>query len=269
MSIPKFISGEITLLPCVFCIKQAAVLFCRADSARLCLFCDQHVHSANLVSRKHFRSKICDLCRTEPAAVQCCTDRLALCHVCDWEVHDRCAASPAHERIPFTEFSGVPSVNELASVLKMELGHEEEEKSPCISKVEGGRLMDHVGLPVKLEFNSDNLIGQKEGDEAYLNVVLQRKGRLDQLLCKQLLELFQRSLVKAYGGINKLGPVTPNRELWQTNMVGENVFDDDHQQGSYQSLLRLLTAERESEKDITDSNPNSNTTQVLYLFHYY
>ncbi|RYQ96942.1 hypothetical protein Ahy_B08g092887 [Arachis hypogaea] len=41
------------LLPCDYCDSKTAVLFCRPDSAKLCISCDQHVHSANALSLKH------------------------------------------------------------------------------------------------------------------------------------------------------------------------------------------------------------------------
>ncbi|CAO2828687.1 unnamed protein product [Amaranthus hypochondriacus] len=40
---------------CDFCNKNAAVLYCEADSANLCLLCDREIHSANSLSLKHFR----------------------------------------------------------------------------------------------------------------------------------------------------------------------------------------------------------------------
>ncbi|MQM01608.1 hypothetical protein Taro_034366, partial [Colocasia esculenta] len=49
-------------VPCDFCDEEATVLFCHADSAKLCFFCDQHVHSANALSRKHQHPQICNNC---------------------------------------------------------------------------------------------------------------------------------------------------------------------------------------------------------------
>ncbi|KAK9749981.1 hypothetical protein RND81_02G163700 [Saponaria officinalis] len=40
---------------CNYCIQNAAVLYCEADSAHLCLLCDREVHSANSLSLKHAR----------------------------------------------------------------------------------------------------------------------------------------------------------------------------------------------------------------------
>ncbi|RVW45006.1 Zinc finger protein CONSTANS-like 14 [Vitis vinifera] len=78
-------------VPCDFCDSKTAVVHCRADSAKLCLLCDRHVHSANALSRKHLRSQICDNCRTEPVSFRCFTDNLALCQSCDWDSHGNCS----------------------------------------------------------------------------------------------------------------------------------------------------------------------------------
>ncbi|XP_021845948.2 zinc finger protein CONSTANS-LIKE 15 [Spinacia oleracea] len=73
--------------PCDFCNQQTAVIYCRADTAKLCLLCDQHVHSANSLSRKHVRNLLCDGCGTQPATVKCFTHNLLFCHDCDFDLH--------------------------------------------------------------------------------------------------------------------------------------------------------------------------------------
>ncbi|XP_056688403.1 zinc finger protein CONSTANS-LIKE 14-like [Spinacia oleracea] len=40
---------------CDYCSINAAVLYCEADSANLCLLCDREIHSANSLSLKHLR----------------------------------------------------------------------------------------------------------------------------------------------------------------------------------------------------------------------
>uniref|UniRef100_A0A1D1XLJ6 Zinc finger protein CONSTANS-LIKE 15 n=1 Tax=Anthurium amnicola TaxID=1678845 RepID=A0A1D1XLJ6_9ARAE len=109
-------------VPCDFCGEGAAVLYCRADSAKLCLFCDQQVHTANALSRKHLRSQICDNCGSEPVATRCSTDGLALCQECDGDAHGACAsAASSHARSPVEAFSGCPSALELASLWGFDL----------------------------------------------------------------------------------------------------------------------------------------------------
>nr|GME11106.1 zinc finger protein CONSTANS-LIKE 14-like [Ipomoea batatas] len=114
------------IVPCDFCNDQPAVLYCRADAAKLCLFCDQHVHAANALSRKHLRSQICDNCGAEPVAVRCSSENLVLCQECDWDAHASCAVSAAHDRSPVEAFSGCPLAAELAEIWGLEI---EEKKS--------------------------------------------------------------------------------------------------------------------------------------------
>nr|GMD79252.1 zinc finger protein CONSTANS-LIKE 14-like [Ipomoea batatas] len=118
------------IVPCDFCNDQPAVLYCRADAAKLCLFCDQHVHAANALSRKHLRSQICDNCGAEPVAVRCSSENLVLCQECDWDAHASCAVSAAHDRSPVEAFSGCPVAAELAGIWGLEI---EEKKSGRLS----------------------------------------------------------------------------------------------------------------------------------------
>ncbi|KAK1294815.1 Zinc finger protein CONSTANS-LIKE 14 [Acorus calamus] len=108
---------------CDFCLVSKAVIYCRADSARLCLSCDRHVHSANPLSQKHVRSRICDNCRSSPASVACTTDGLLLCRDCDFDSHGTCGSSAVHHRrSTFEGFTGTPSPLDLASAWGLDLG---------------------------------------------------------------------------------------------------------------------------------------------------
>ncbi|KAI4329753.1 hypothetical protein MLD38_028101 [Melastoma candidum] len=93
---------------CDYCGDTEAVLYCRADTAKLCLGCDREVHSTNPLFAKHTRSLLCDACDSAPASIFCESERLALCQSCDWERHD-----VAHCRRPLEGFSGCPEITEL------------------------------------------------------------------------------------------------------------------------------------------------------------
>ncbi|CAF2160383.1 unnamed protein product [Brassica rapa] len=173
--------------PCEFCGERAAVLFCRADTAKLCLPCDQHVHTANLLSKKHVRSQICDNCGNEPVSVRCFTDNLVLCQDCDWDVHGSCSVSDAHVRSALEGFSGCPSALELAALLGVDLGgRKEENEGPTMesfgmqldSWVTGSNVLQELVVPVPKETTSF----RKRGSSCC--------GRYKQVLCKQLEELF-------------------------------------------------------------------------------
>lgn len=91
-------------------------MYCKADSAKLCLFCDATVHSANALSLKHFRSQICHNCGSNAVSVGCSTDNLLLCTACDNDFHGDSTVSSYHNRFPVDDFSGCPSVLHLASI---------------------------------------------------------------------------------------------------------------------------------------------------------
>jgi hypothetical protein len=101
---------------CDFCEEGRATVYCRADSARLCLSCDRHVHSANALSLRHVRTLLCDGCNLRPAAVRCPVENLALCQSCDWDSHGNSPIASQHRRHAFDCFSGCPSAAELGSL---------------------------------------------------------------------------------------------------------------------------------------------------------
>lgn len=215
--------------PCDFCCDQAAVLYCRADSARLCLLCDHHVHSANLLSRKHLRSQICDNCGSEPASVRCRTDNLLLCQDCDWDAHGNCSTSATHDRTPVDGFFGVPSATELASLWEIDL---EGEKRLNQSAIEG-QLLHDVVLPFGFQdliVPSENVMisYQNAGDSGEIDSVLKKQnpscGKHRQVMQKQLVELSRRGLVDGGGG-ETLVPGTHGTDTWQENVEGMNGAD--------------------------------------------
>ncbi|XP_011036147.1 PREDICTED: zinc finger protein CONSTANS-LIKE 14-like isoform X2 [Populus euphratica] len=199
-------------VPCDFCSEQAAVLYCRADSAKLCLFCDQHVHSANLLSRKHVRSQICDNCSSEPVSFRCSTDNLVLCQECDWDAHGSCSVSASHDRTTVEGFSGCPSALDLASIWGFDL--EEKKPEPLIenwSNNSCGAIHDLVNEPWVYDKSSGNLTFQdlmvpnennNNGNRNIDNVMVFGNvtkspscGKYKHVIYKQLFELFKRDLM--------------------------------------------------------------------------
>nr|XP_010907078.1 zinc finger protein CONSTANS-LIKE 14 [Elaeis guineensis] len=110
--------------PCDYCGETAAVLYCRADDARLCLLCDRQVHSANALARKHVRSLACDNCGAQPAAACCAADGLALCPDCDCDC-DAHGGATAHPRTSLEGFSGCPPALDLAASWGVDLAGKE------------------------------------------------------------------------------------------------------------------------------------------------
>lgn len=183
---------------CDFCSERTAVLFCRADTAKLCLPCDQHVHTANLLSRKHVRSQICDNCGNEPVSVRCFTDNLVLCQDCDWDVHGSCSVSDAHVRSAVEGFSGCPSALELAALwgLDLEEGRKEE-------NLQVPMMMENFGMQLDSWVSGSNalqeLIVPVPKDTATFKKRSSSCGRYKQVLCKQLEELLKSDVVGGTG----------------------------------------------------------------------
>lgn len=274
-------------VPCDFCNEQVAILYCRADSAKLCLFCDQHVHSANALSRKHVRSQICDNCGSEPVSVRCVTDNLVLCQECDWDAHGSCAVSATHHRNPVEGFSGCPSAVELASVWGLEIADKKpnvQQQLDSSSTWENGYLDSWMaGKEVSASVLLHDLMvpnHHHHHDPAALTYsncggeLLKKQspscGKQKQIIMKQLLGLRQSDLVEV-GGLSsvgrgdELGPPTPNVSgcgVWQGNEeaagglvdggeVAEGIANQPFQQNQQQNapFMSLLMMQ-------TPANPN-------------
>ncbi|KAL9386686.1 hypothetical protein Peur_019810 [Populus x canadensis] len=204
-------------VPCDFCSEQTAVLYCKADSAKLCLFCDQHVHSANLLSRKHVRAQICDNCNSELVSVRCATDNLVLCQECDWDAHGSCSVSASHDRTTIEGFSGCPTALDLASIWGFDL--EEKKQEPLIEKWSTnscGVVHDLVNEPWVYNKSSGNFSFQdlmvpnensNNGNRNVDNVMVFGNvskspscGKYKHVIYKQLVELLKRDLMGGGGG---------------------------------------------------------------------
>ncbi|KAL8167767.1 hypothetical protein V2J09_009266 [Rumex salicifolius] len=113
---------------CDFCSKTTALLFCRADAAKLCLACDKEVHATAQLFTKHTRRLLCDACDSAPAVIVCSTHRFVLCQNCDFEIHNcglglassASVSASSHDRRPLQGVSGQPSASEIATFLGLE-----------------------------------------------------------------------------------------------------------------------------------------------------
>ncbi|XP_062078589.1 zinc finger protein CONSTANS-LIKE 5 [Humulus lupulus] len=91
--------------PCDSCKSAAsAAVFCRADSAFLCLSCDAKIHCANKLASRHERVWVCEVCEQAPAAVTCKADAASLCVSCDADIHSANPLAQRHERVPVEPF---------------------------------------------------------------------------------------------------------------------------------------------------------------------
>ncbi|XP_058092249.1 putative zinc finger protein CONSTANS-LIKE 11 [Magnolia sinica] len=114
---------------CDFCGAQRPMVYCRSDTARLCLSCDSYIHSANALSRRHLRSVICDICNSQPAIVRCLEDKVSLCQSCD--CRGSAGVGPGHRQETVNCYSGCPSSADLSRFWSCGLD------APTVSEVDG------------------------------------------------------------------------------------------------------------------------------------
>ncbi|KAI3931294.1 hypothetical protein MKX01_040211 [Papaver californicum] len=135
---------------CDYCNESVAILYCRADSAKLCLSCDYHVHSANDLSKKHIRSQICDLCNSKPVSVRCVHENLVLCPDCDFDSHD--INSNHHQRCQIEGVVGTPSPLTLAGNWGFDLNdldvdnHKQRKKNEFEDEKNGDSLLSRDSM---------------------------------------------------------------------------------------------------------------------------
>ena len=96
--------GGMASKPCDSCKSAAAILFCRPDSAFLCMGCDSKIHGANKLASRHERVWMCEVCEQAPAAVTCKADAAALCVTCDSDIHSANPLARRHDRVPVEPF---------------------------------------------------------------------------------------------------------------------------------------------------------------------
>lgn len=202
----KSYNSDITemMFPCDFCNSKAAVLYCRADSAKLCLFCDQQVHSTNALSLKHVRFPICDSCRIKPISVWCSMDNLMLCQHCDLDSHNNCSVSSLHNRVPVEGYSGYHTAIELASMFGIDL------KANNLVNTNSGSCLHEQKLVNSHEFmvpSDDSSVWKGQG---------LRCGKCRDEVYEQLVEMGNKDRMRVDKDGEDLCPKTPPSEFAQS-----------------------------------------------------
>ncbi|KAM7275196.1 hypothetical protein ACFE04_017062 [Oxalis oulophora] len=209
---------------CDYCNVSTALLYCKADSAKLCLSCDREVHSTNQLFSKHTRSQLCDTCHDSPSSIFCETEQAAFCHNCDWQNH---TADVVHNRRPLEGFNGCPSVNELMGIVGFEelgsCGHlHDKEKKGLIFNSEGtfGNLGD--GLSDLFDWESpsfvslDDLIVGSDSGHDYQAAKVPPLSKNRNVTCGRYKEEMLNQL-------RELAKLEPN--LKNENVYAEPVYD--------------------------------------------
>nr|AIE41594.1 zinc finger protein CONSTANS-LIKE 3 [Lagerstroemia indica] len=138
---------SLTAKPCDSCKAAPATIFCRADSAFLCLGCDAKIHAANKLASRHARVWVCEVCEQAPAAFTCKADAAALCATCDRDIHSANPLARRHERIPVVPFYDAASAVKQSPSAAEEFSEEEAEAASWLLPNPNSKLDEESGSP--------------------------------------------------------------------------------------------------------------------------
>lgn len=127
---------------CEYCGEQRSIVYCRSDSACLCLSCDRTVHSANALSQRHSRTLVCERCNSQPAIFRCVEERVSLCQNCDWMAHASSSTSSSHKRQALSCYTGCPSAVELSTIWSFLLDDPSVGDSTCEQGIGSMNIID-------------------------------------------------------------------------------------------------------------------------------
>ncbi|KAK6158691.1 hypothetical protein DH2020_006005 [Rehmannia glutinosa] len=137
---------SLTAKLCDSCKTTSATVFCRADSAFLCVTCDAKIHAANKLASRHGRVWVCEVCEQAPAAVTCKADAAALCATCDRDIHSANPLARRHERLPIVPFYDAASAAKSSSATE-EFSEEEAEAASWLLPNPNSKLDEESGSP--------------------------------------------------------------------------------------------------------------------------
>eukprot|EP00397_Hematodinium_sp_SG-2012_P017321 GEMP01017707.1.p1 GENE.GEMP01017707.1~~GEMP01017707.1.p1 ORF type:complete len:474 (+),score=112.97 GEMP01017707.1:366-1787(+) len=102
----------LALQVCESCEQHPATIWCPADEASFCETCDETVHSANILSRRHIRVAIneggsrssnCHAHTDSPLESYCMACRMPLCAVCRTKGNHSAGEAARHHVVPLQE----------------------------------------------------------------------------------------------------------------------------------------------------------------------
>ncbi|PSR96457.1 Zinc finger protein like [Actinidia chinensis var. chinensis] len=158
---------------CDFCGEQRSIVYCRSDAASLCFSCDHSVHSANALSRRHFRTLVCDRCNSQPAFIRCVTEKISLCQNCDWLGHAGSTSASRHQRQAVNCYSGCPSSAELSTIWPFVSDIPSVGDSTCEKEMSSMRISD------KSVTNCGDSLQSKDGQDVSVLVKVNDVNNID------------------------------------------------------------------------------------------
>lgn len=147
-------------------------MYCKADSAHLCLSCDAKVHLANALSYRHPRTLVCESCRNRAARVRCFDHQMFMCQSCDAGHH---RVSSQHKKRVIKSYVGCPSAKDLAVLWGFDLNQLEsklvdrDERSVYLSSISADSVVIATSNVRKVSF--------EEGSNSQGKAVLKDENR--------------------------------------------------------------------------------------------
>uniref|UniRef100_A0A199UA02 B box-type domain-containing protein n=1 Tax=Manihot esculenta TaxID=3983 RepID=A0A199UA02_MANES len=159
---------------CEFCGVVRAVVYYKSDSTRLCLNCDGFVHSANCLSRRHYRSLLCNKCNSQSAILLCLDDKLSICQTCDSNSTNGCSSS-GHRLQVLSSYTGRPSLAEFSRIWSFVL-----DASPSTTTRYDPEGLGTTSLP-SLQGNEDSIISylKNNHNESSFGLVTSKLNELE------------------------------------------------------------------------------------------
>eukprot|EP00262_Sarcandra_glabra_P020717 TRINITY_DN83_c0_g2_i1.p1 TRINITY_DN83_c0_g2~~TRINITY_DN83_c0_g2_i1.p1 ORF type:complete len:369 (+),score=3.24 TRINITY_DN83_c0_g2_i1:33-1109(+) len=159
---------------CDSCKSEPAVLFCRSDTAFLCIGCDSKIHNSNNLAYRHDRVWMCEVCEQAPASVTCKADAALLCVTCDADIHSANPLASRHERFPVVPFYDSASASAVKhnAVNLLVNGDHVEESDTCQGEAEAASWLQPSANPKTIAnpvVKSDGYFFSDEVDP-YLNL---------------------------------------------------------------------------------------------------
>ncbi|XP_073145484.1 putative zinc finger protein At1g68190 [Henckelia pumila] len=177
---------------CEFCKSLRPIVYCKADSAHLCLSCDAKVHSANALSYRHPRTLVCESCRNRAARVRCFDHQMFMCQSCDAGHH---RVSSQHKKRVIKSYVGCPSAKDLAVLWGFDLNQLEsklvdrDDQSVYLSSIsaDSGGVATSNARKVSFEDGSDSrgkMVLKDENRPQNTSSILQQIVDLERKLAK-------------------------------------------------------------------------------------
>ncbi|KAI4377669.1 hypothetical protein MLD38_015258 [Melastoma candidum] len=269
--------GKLTARPCDNCGSAAAAVFCKADSAFLCLRCDSAIHGANKLSSRHQRTWMCEVCERAPAALACKADAAVLCVSCDSDIHSANPLASRHERFPVEPFyDAVEPVTKVAGISFLsapgsggagEAGEEEEVATswllpnPSENSAKKGRdLPVFDEMDPSLRFQDENSIDRVATD----GLVPSAGMNTNQGLRKGFDIDFSRSKISPL-----IYEMNPDQSLSHSASSSSHDFgvvpDGTNSKGSETSYLQTGSLSRSTTTDLSNTNATVTMNQATRL----